>query len=31
MRTGIWMARLDDVRETEDALVSDPSLLKSEQ
>ncbi len=31
MRTGVWMARLDDVRETEDALVSDASILKSEQ
>ncbi len=24
LRTGVWMARLDDVRETEDALIADP-------
>ena len=31
MRTGVWMSRLDDVRETEQALIDDPSLLKQEQ
>lgn len=28
LRTGVWMPRLDDVRETEDALIEDPSQLK---
>jgi len=28
MRTGVWMERLDDVRETEDALMDDPSSLQ---
>ncbi len=28
MRTGVWMPRLDDVKETEDALIDDPALLK---
>jgi len=31
MRTGTWMARLDDVQETEDALISEPAQIKSEQ
>lgn len=31
MRTGVWMARLDDVKETEDALISDPAEMKPEQ
>lgn len=31
MRSGVWMARLDDVRETEDALIADPALTKTEQ
>jgi len=26
MRTGVWMERLDDVRETEDALIAEPSV-----
>lgn len=26
IRTGVWMKRLDDVRETEDALIADPSI-----
>lgn len=26
IRTGVWMKRLDDVRETEDALIEDPSF-----
>jgi len=30
MRSGVWMKRLDDVRETEDALIDDPSLNKVE-
>jgi len=30
MRSGVWMARLDDVRETEDTLMADPALLKNE-
>lgn len=28
MRSGIWMARLDDVQETEDALLSDPNAIQ---
>lgn len=28
MRSGVWMARLDDVLETEDALISDPSAIQ---
>lgn len=31
MRTGTWMVRLDDVQETEDALISDPAQMKPEQ
>jgi len=31
MRTGVWMARLDDVRETEDALIAEATLMKPEQ
>lgn len=31
MRTGQWMARLDDVKETEEALITDPTLTKPEQ
>lgn len=27
MRTGVWMERLDDVRETEDALIADPDAI----
>ena len=30
MRTGVWMPRLDDVRETEDALTSEPAQMKTE-
>ena len=26
IRTGVWMPRLDDVRETEDALIADPVI-----
>lgn len=28
MRTGVWMDRLDDVKETEQALIDNPDLLK---
>ncbi len=31
LRTGVWMPRLDDVRETEDALIEDPAKIKVEQ
>ena len=31
MRTGAWMARLDDVHETEDTLIANPAQLKIEQ
>ena len=31
MRTGSWMARLDDVHETEDMLIADPVQLRTEQ
>jgi len=31
MRSGAWMKRLDDVRETEEALMADPSLLKPDR
>jgi len=30
MRSGVWMPRLDDVRETEDALTEDPSQLEED-
>lgn len=31
MREGVWMSRLDDVRETEDALMAEPAPFKPEQ
>lgn len=31
IRTGVWMQRLDDVRETEDALISDPAFKEAGQ